>query len=51
MSGGIKELVVKCESSPAVAEAHANIARLQAESRKAKEALGRLDFLKRVFVT
>ena len=31
---------MKCESSPAVAEAHANIARLQAESRKAKEALG-----------
>ena len=40
VSGGIKELVAQDESSPAVAEAHANIARLQAESWKAKAALG-----------
>lgn len=39
MSGGIKELVAQAESSPALIEARANIARLQAEARDAKKAL------------
>lgn len=40
MSGGIKELVAQAESSPALIEAQANVARLQAKVREAKEALG-----------
>ena len=35
----IEELVAQVESAPAVAEAHANIARLQAKAREAKKAL------------
>ena len=40
MSGGIAELVAQAESSPALIEAQANVARLQAKVREAKEALG-----------
>ena len=40
MSGGIEELVAQAESSPALIEAQANVSRLQAKVREAKEALG-----------
>ena len=40
MSGGIAELVAQAESSPALIEAQANVARLQAKVRETKEALG-----------